>query len=128
MGIIGTIVTVIVGLVAGLCVGLVGGFGLAANAHASSGVSRAFSNPILRWIGRPTNNLSFVDAVLYLILIAGWLVIFFALCATPFLVAAKLSVAESLLLWVATIPLVAGILLGKVVGKNLWLRVPTSEA
>jgi hypothetical protein len=114
------VLVAVVGILAGLCLGITSGFGMAMHAGIQAGVSRDFANPLLRFLARPTDNISAGFAFEFLLLASAWLVLFVGLFSIPFFVASWLKVSDDVLAWTVFPPLIAGFLPGRYMGRKLW--------
>jgi hypothetical protein len=112
-----------IGSASGLLIGIVFGFGVASHYDVLAGARPRTENRFLRWICRPTRELSVLEGILFVLLMLGWLVVFFALCALPILVAAKLGDEDPLLFALAMGTFVSASFFARTLGRKLWLRV-----
>lgn len=85
------LIEVIVSLMAGGIVGFVTGFSLAAHPDIQRGVRPHTTNRLLSFMCRETKELNLAEGLVLLLLLLGWLVLFFALCALPAVVAVRLG-------------------------------------
>ena len=111
------------GLVVGCLIGTIFGFSLASHYDVLAGRRPTASNRFLRWLCRPTREYGLIEGILFVLLMLAWLVVFFALCAIPVAVAAKIDGDDSSLIGVAIVSFVAASYFARGLGRKLWQRV-----
>jgi hypothetical protein len=120
MNILGATLVSIASLAAGGIVGFVFGFSLASHADVLRGVRPATTNRLVLFLARPTSELRLLESLLLLVLIGAWLVVFFALCAVPAVVAGRFLDDAELLTPVGYILFMSAGWLGRRFGKHVW--------
>src|SRR4051812_27675284 len=98
---------VVAGVLAGGVIGTIFGFSLASHKYVLAGYRPMNANRFIRWIARPTSEFNRGEGIIFMVLMLMWIVVFFALCVAPFVVAGKLQGDDSLLQLVAMVALVA---------------------
>ncbi len=120
---------VVSGIFAGSTIGVVFGFSVAGHNDVLSGIEPKEANFLVRFLSRPTNNLSLVDSVLFVTIILSWILVFFGLCATPLFVAKLSDSISGTTLIVAYSAFAVAWFVGQIIGRGLWIRSvsPTSR-
>ena len=116
------VVVALASVLSGLAVGAVFGFGLASHHQVMAGFRPTNTNRFVRWLARPTREFGKVDLALFLLLMAVWLVVFFALCAIPIVAAAHFAEPDTLLVNFAVFGFVAVAYFSRRIGAMLWQR------
>lgn len=112
----------VVGLLAGAVLGIVMGFAMASHTDVLMGVRPKTNNRFIKFIARPTAELTFLEGAAFLVIMALWLLVFFGLVLAPAFVSARLLGDESfLLLGIACQG--ASWWLGQKFGAHLWRKL-----
>ena len=114
------VVESIVSLLAGGVAGFVMGFSLTAHPDILRGVRPATTSRFLLFICRETKELNFVEGIAMLVLVLGWLVIFFALCGVPAVLAGHLGGASATLPTLGYVSFVAAWWVFRKYGAHAW--------
>ena len=114
---------VITGLAVGCLIGIIFGFSLASHYDVLAGRRPTTSNRFLRWLCRPTREFGLIEGILFVMLMLAWLAAFFALCAIPVVVAAKIDGEDSSLIGIAIVSFVGSSYFARGLGRKLWQRV-----
>jgi hypothetical protein len=85
------VVVLLVSLAAGAVLGVVLGFSLASHNDVLRGVRPNTNNRLIVFLARPTSEMRGSQAVIFLLLMLVWLVVFFGLLAVPALAAQHLA-------------------------------------
>lgn len=116
-------ISIIVGVSAGSALGIIWGFCMAGHRDVLSGFSPRTNNRFLLFVCRLTNNLNFMDAIGFLVLICTWLVLFILLVAAPIVVASKLDGENSVLVVCSMAAFFVTSYLARGIGERLWVRL-----
>jgi hypothetical protein len=116
------VVVALASVLSGITVGTVFGFGLASHRQIMAGSRPTNANRFIRWLARPTREFGGADLALFLLLMAGWLVLFFTLCAIPVAAAGHFADSDTPLVKFAVFAFVAVAYFSRQIGARLWER------
>lgn len=85
------VLVAIVGAVCGGIVGVVFGFSATSHTDVLRGVRPVTNSRIIRFLARPTAEMSPAEGVLFVLLILAWLAVFFGLMLLPAVAAGRLT-------------------------------------
>lgn len=88
---IAAILVALVGFFAGGCLGVVLGFSVASHKDVLQGVRPTTTNRLILFLARPTREMKFLEAIVFLLLMLVWLAVFFGLVAAPAIASTRLS-------------------------------------
>lgn len=123
MLILSIVVSSIVAVITGGFLGIIYGFGQASHQDVLVGFRPNTNNRFLLFFCRPTSEFSFIEAILFFLLIIGWLVLFILLCAAPIVVASRLSGEENIAINISLVVFFVAAYVTRNIGKNLWFRL-----
>jgi hypothetical protein len=115
-------VVALASVISGVAVGTVFGFGLASHKQVAAGFRPRHANRFVRWLARPTREFGPADLALFLLLMAGWLIMFFVLCAIPVVAAAHFAEPDTPMVKFAVFAFAGVAYFSRRIGATLWQR------
>ena len=115
-----SVLVVTVGIFSGVILGVVLGFVTAEHKGVMAGLRLTHCTTFYRWLALPIRAFGLRHRVMYSLLVLGCLVVFFALCALPVIIAAQFAAPN--MLKAATILFVGVAYVSRALGSSLWKR------
>lgn len=122
MSTVAPLVAIITGCVSGLVLGVAHGFASASHAAVLAGTNHRPANRFVAFLARRTAGLRLREYLVFLLLMAAWLVLFFVLIALPLIVGALLHVPEGWWTLASYIALFITAFLTLPLGRRIWWR------
>jgi len=123
MLILSIVVSSLVAVITGSCLGIISGFSIASQKDVLAGFRPNTNNRFLLFVCRPTSELTFVDAILFVLLLVTWLALFVILIVAPAIVALQIDQENELAVRVSLVIVAVFIFISRNIGKNLWDRL-----
>jgi hypothetical protein len=114
------ILVILSSVLVGAVLGYVMGFSIAAHPDVMAGVRPKTNSKFLLFMARPTASFSFLEGILFLLVMLAWLPTFFALFAVPAMIGNQLGVQDSVTITVAYVVLGGVLLFARRFGVKAW--------